>query len=152
MKITTTPKLRPCPFCGSEKIQVIVEVDNCSRLQCNECGINTRNFLTSTKASHRWNRRVAEEPKWTKSPPTEEGWYWLKNVNNKPKIVYYKFGRVCFLTDSCVFGPAYEYWTEDIEEFGENVQWCKIDIPALPEEGRNEQWKRIHGYEKLQRF
>ena len=129
----------PCPFCGTARViyeekKIDEHWIHCDNRNAN-CDCTLGPFPTKREAKAAWNRRVAEEPKWTKEPPTREGWYWLKDVNNKPKIVYYKFGQVCFLTDSCVFGPVYEYWTEHIEEFGENVQWCKIDIPALLEEG-----------------
>jgi len=155
MSETSEPKLLPCAHCGEILIYLHCYSGFCAK--CSGCGTQTDQWQYRSHAIAAWNRRAndvnnelyatwkwgfeqgrsiaREKPKWTKEPPTEEGWYWFTDAHNKPKMVYHKFGRVCFLADSSVCGPAHEYWTEDIEEFGENVQWLKINTPALPEEG-----------------
>ena len=137
----TTEKLLPCAHFNSKARMRDVETDDCSGyvycVQCTNCEASSGLYGSKEQARAAWNRRVAEKPKWTTETPTEEGWYWHKDAHNKPKMVYHKLGRVCFLSDSCVFGQAYEYWAEDIEEFGEHTQWLKIDIPAVPEEGES---------------
>ena len=75
-----------------------------------------------------------EEPKWTKEPPKEDGWYWISQTvyNYKPAIVRVKSGNV-FLDAGNVTAiyPVNSF----CENYAHKLQWLKIDIPALPEEG-----------------
>ena len=89
MKTMTTPKLQPCPFCGSEKVQVITKANNSSHVRCNECGVASGNFLMPIAASHQWNSRDASvEWTWT-AYPENLGYHWaMTGVPRGLTLVY----------------------------------------------------------------
>jgi len=77
------------------------------------------------------DRRVADKPKWTKEPPTEEGWYCSSNhwesimrlvmVFKMEEKLWVKInGQLYTMRDFCKAYP--------------NASWLKIEKPALPEE------------------
>lgn len=45
----------PCPFCGSENIEVS---ETAYYVECNDCGVETRCYHTIEEALEAWNRRV----------------------------------------------------------------------------------------------
>ncbi len=58
-------KFKPCPFCGSDEIQVLHYKGGCPdgpydsyNICCMKCGGMTDFFNTPEKAQRRWNRRV----------------------------------------------------------------------------------------------
>lgn len=58
-------ELKPCPFCGSEKVGVaetaIGNYQNIFFLAiCNECGARTTLFRDGDKAEEAWNRRASD--------------------------------------------------------------------------------------------
>ena len=135
MSETSEPKLLPCEHCN-EKLQCIRKDDGYYyRIVCSDCGIKTSLHMTIEEAIAAWNRRVAEKPKWTKEPPTEEGWYCLFNhwassmmqsawVFKREEKLWVKINSQLYsMRDFCKAYP--------------NASWLKIDIPAPPEKGEN---------------
>lgn len=59
-------KLKPCPFCGSEKVILTrksgygISTASISRIECKKCGLKTRLFYDYEKVSveEYWNRSV----------------------------------------------------------------------------------------------
>ena len=63
-------KLKPCPFCGSEWVQVRwigfkdappSGYESGYRGECTDCCAMTRAFLRQEDAENAWNRRVKED-------------------------------------------------------------------------------------------
>lgn len=55
-------KLKPCPFCGSEEIEIIgVGRDWEYTVKCNSCNAGTDYFINKKEAKEAWNRRAYEE-------------------------------------------------------------------------------------------
>lgn len=60
-------KLKPCPFCGSEKVVKItrsgwgVSTSELSRIECKKCGLKTRLFYPCEEpVEEYWNRRAED--------------------------------------------------------------------------------------------
>ena len=56
-------ELKPCPFCGSEKVGVAeTAIGNYQNIfflaRCDECGARTTLFRDGDKAEEAWNRRA----------------------------------------------------------------------------------------------
>jgi len=56
-------ELKPCPFCGSEKVGVVeTALGNYQNIFlfaiCDECGGRTKLFRDGDKAAEAWNRRA----------------------------------------------------------------------------------------------
>jgi len=90
------------------------------------------------------NRATAsrEEPKWTKEPPTEEGWYFLTDSHcarrgESPtcnEIVH--AGKSLYIRLMRAGGESWELLDKFCAEFNRSkrkLYWQKIDIPALSE-------------------
>lgn len=68
-QINEGPELKPCPFCGSDKVVLDWEMrdpdrwDNHQQIQarCMGCGAETDLFDTAAEAAARWNRRPCRE-------------------------------------------------------------------------------------------
>ena len=61
--IKMTDKLKPCPFCGSEDLQIIIEQPfniffRCYKVMCFECKATSALAETKGMAIEAWNRRV----------------------------------------------------------------------------------------------
>jgi Lar family restriction alleviation protein len=52
-------ELKPCPFCGGEKISTLVLHGAERKLRCNECGAQTAVFTDEKAMIDSWNRRVS---------------------------------------------------------------------------------------------
>ena len=53
-------KLKPCPFCGSEKLQGVEYAYVCY-IKCRNCGATGAHYIMNgDKAIDAWNRRVGE--------------------------------------------------------------------------------------------
>lgn len=58
-KENTGNKLRPCPFCGSHRIQINrIYYTNEAYLRCKDCGIEQSLYDSLDEAIEAWNRRV----------------------------------------------------------------------------------------------
>jgi len=59
--------LKPCPFCGNEKIHDLWMEDNFKafvvhhKIQCGNCGISTMFYTKKEQAISAWNRREREQ-------------------------------------------------------------------------------------------
>lgn len=51
-------EIKPCPFCGGEKISTLVLHGAERKLRCNECGAQTAVFTDEKAMIDSWNRRV----------------------------------------------------------------------------------------------
>jgi len=137
----TTEKLLPCAHCGAE-LPFMQNYQGLYQIQCRTCDIETR-FQPKKYAIAAWNLRVAEKPKWTKEPPTEEGCYLMltkvrttdfygKAIPSVVLVLMHK-GVLKFQAFRTLNG-----W-KTIDEFCDFhapiLGWQKIHIPAVPEEG-----------------
>jgi len=68
------PKLRACPFCGSESVKVHINGYSIFHIQCSKCRASTGDYFEVTAASINWNRRSAFV-QWTKYPE-DTGCHW----------------------------------------------------------------------------
>lgn len=51
-------ELKPCPFCGSEKIKIVSIAKNHNTVYCRDCGSSVGEFHRTEKlAVEAWNRR-----------------------------------------------------------------------------------------------
>ena len=50
-------------------------------------------------------------PKWTKTPPTKDGWYWIQDGDNEPGVVHVKRGLVALLNVSSGIPVESFRWT-----------------------------------------
>ena len=149
MSETSKPKLLPCPFCECRTPQVYDKHNRRKRLvwyaQCTnfECKAELGPFDTKEEARSAWNRRGSrEEPKWTKEPPTEEGWYFLTDSHcahrdESPmcnEIVH--VGKRLYIRLMRAGGESWELLDKFCAAFKRSkrkLYWQKIDIPALSE-------------------
>lgn len=60
-------KLKPCPFCGGEAVLENAEQYTTCKgwnsvygVECQNCSVQTRGFLTRQEAINSWNTRVKE--------------------------------------------------------------------------------------------
>ena len=51
-------ELKPCPFCGCEKISTLVLHGDERKLRCTKCGAQTSVFIDKKDMIDSWNRRV----------------------------------------------------------------------------------------------
>lgn len=89
-------KLKPCPFCGGNKLTVSRYFGlNCYTVRCinEDCGMKVVTDFAKTKkeAIELWNTRPNP---WHTGTPTEEGWYLLHlRRKDKPYCVAYMDGH-----------------------------------------------------------
>ena len=125
----TTEKLLPCPFCGHA-----ADGDWAGEfaVMCKNCPAEIQDE-TEEHAVAAWNRRVAEEPKWTEEP-SEDGMYLVKL--RWLVFCHVRQGTVGFIpTHPLGKKISMEYREiDEIKELYPEARWLKIDIPALPEE------------------
>jgi len=130
-------KLLPCAHCKGKARMRDVETDECSGfvyyVQCTNCKASSGLYSSKEQAIAAWNRLVAEKPKWTMETPTEEGWYMVLRFYGDPRAMPV---RVMFTGgESVKTFNGHLYNLSTFCEMYPDIQWLKIDIPALPEEG-----------------
>jgi len=54
-------KLKPCPFCGSEELEMQLDIIDKYAVVCLGCGACGRDEATKEKAAASWNRRYGSE-------------------------------------------------------------------------------------------
>lgn len=55
-------ELKPCPFCGSDDLEIYHEVVGCHYyVTCRDCGSSGAIYYTPEQAAHAWNRRANED-------------------------------------------------------------------------------------------
>ena len=57
--MTDQPKLRPCPFCGSEELAGTTSYPFC--ILCRDCGATGPATHNAQEAAAAWNRRAGDE-------------------------------------------------------------------------------------------
>ena len=85
-------ELKPCPHCGGTDLQIVeTDMTCCIRCCTKGCWLEgpTKEWKASAIAA--WND-LPRPLRWTKEPPTEQGWYWFRNLSAKgtkylPQIV-----------------------------------------------------------------
>ena len=99
-------ELKPCPVCGSEAY--ITRLVGCFRVICkNEnCQIIGPKSESRGVAFFEWNA-LPRPLRWTKEPPTEPGYYWLRQTSTKGLV---QIIRAC--------GEELQYNWEDAEWAG----------------------------------
>ncbi len=94
-----TPKVLPCPFCGSKGVAIAPEGRRLAFATCesDECAVVTKGYSTIEEASAAWNRRAVPKPE----PLTQEqvldmngGWVWVAAYNDGWGYVRYYDGYV----------------------------------------------------------
>jgi len=132
----TTEKLLPCAHCDSSDVEYRHDIGHQWHfLSCTGCGHRTTFYRSKAEARAAWNRRVAEKPKWTKEPPTEEGAYWCDvGYDVLPFRVLWGDDRRLELVVMSFIPNACDMLTDFLKRYP-NASWIKIDKPALPEEG-----------------
>lgn len=68
----STPKIEPCPWCGSEAVDGTYGFVHCARFVCGARGQSSESQRTRIRA---WNR-VARLAKAGKAKRAETGWMW----------------------------------------------------------------------------
>lgn len=97
-----------CPSCGTR-----IGVDLAT---CGEC-----EMAASIVAANE-----AAQPQWTTEPPTEPGWYWVRQGHNQPIVAWVReLDRKMRVK---LFGNAYH---NDVDE-KMFTHWMKIEAPEPP--------------------
>ena len=107
------PELKPlpCPYCGTEEIEVWDGPANF--MECQYCHMTGPHAPSESSAIGLWNS-LPSALTWTTDPPKVAGWYW----HHMPPA----------------FGTVVEYFDPEISEAGCG-QWAgPIQAPAEPEE------------------
>ena len=86
-------ELKPCPYCGEtpKRPEAFFGPDgenlwgvSCENVNCHvDIGVWHED---EDEAICMWNA-LSRPLRWTKEPPTEQGWYWFRNLS-KPQIVH----------------------------------------------------------------
>lgn len=102
-------ELKPCPACGKP-----VELEggqswhdqHCFLIKCYECGCSRVSDTDKDECVRRWNA-MPRHLRWTQEPPTEPGYYWLRQASTKGLV---QIVRAC--------GEELPYSWEDAEWAG----------------------------------
>ena len=54
-------ELKPCPFCGSKYIGIIIPIEKEYQVQCGDCYASASVEQTNKKAISVWNRRIKSD-------------------------------------------------------------------------------------------
>lgn len=81
-------KLKPCPACGTpgDTLEVYPVKDGFYQVGCWDCFMRGTRLLSPDKARGAWNA-LPRRLRWTKEPPKEPGWYWVRDYGKRIHIV-----------------------------------------------------------------
>lgn len=75
-------KLKPCPACGARRDVDITP----GQIVCWNCLCRSSVESDTPKAVRAWNS-MARRLRWSKEPPKEPGWYWIRDYGKRIHIV-----------------------------------------------------------------
>ena len=117
--------LRPCAHCGMKA--AYLQNDEQRTLywvECNACGLRTKNHWNRNEVIDHWNRRYTDEM-WAMEPSSTGGEHWVIDYNNKIVLAYVRSDR----WGTHIF-PCYDDDTADLDNIS---GYYKISPPPLPE-------------------
>ena len=81
-------KLKPCPACGTpgDTLEVYPVKDGFYQVVCWDCFMRGTRLLSPDKAIKAWNA-LPRRLRWTKEPPKDPGWYWIRDYGKRIHIV-----------------------------------------------------------------
>jgi hypothetical protein len=81
-------KLKPCPACGTpgDTLEVYPVKDGFYQVGCWDCFMRGTRLLSPDKAIKAWNA-LPRRLRWSKEPPKEPGWYWVRDYGKRIHIV-----------------------------------------------------------------
>lgn len=81
-------KLKPCPACGTpgDTLEVYPVKDGFYQVGCWDCFMRGTRLLSPDKAIKAWNA-LPRRLRWTKEPPKDPGWYWIRDYGKRLHIV-----------------------------------------------------------------
>lgn len=75
--------IKSCPYCGSENCSLLVfthpDWSVSHYVNCGGCHASGPENKLREKAVEQWNS-VYRGPRWTTNPPSQEGWYFLRDA------------------------------------------------------------------------
>ena len=75
-------KLKPCPACGARRNVDIIP----GQVVCWDCLCRGSSRHRTDDAVKQWNA-LPRRLRWTKEPPKEPGWYWVRDYGKRIHIV-----------------------------------------------------------------
>ena len=84
----SSEKLKPCPACGTpgDTLEVYPVKDGFYQVGCWDCFMRGTRLLSPDKAIKAWNA-LPRRLRWTKEPPKDPGWYWIRDYGKRLHIV-----------------------------------------------------------------
>lgn len=74
-----TEALKPCPFCGSKRVNLDAEIQGGYYVECQDCWASLSwSYQTEKEAAQAWNTRACQHGTWLRSD--EEGNVWQCSV------------------------------------------------------------------------
>lgn len=78
----SSEKLKPCPACGVRRdVDILPE-----QVMCWNCFCRGSVKASISEAIESWNA-MQRRLRWTKEPPKEPGWYWIRDYGKRLHIV-----------------------------------------------------------------
>lgn len=75
-------KLKPCPACGARRNVDIIS----GQVVCWDCLCRGSSRHRTDDAVKQWNA-LPRRLRWTKEPPKDPGWYWIRDYGKRIHIV-----------------------------------------------------------------
>lgn len=75
-------KLKPCPACGARRNVDIIP----GQVVCWDCLCRGSSRHRTDDAVKQWNA-LPRRLRWTKEPPKDPGWYWIRDYGKRIHIV-----------------------------------------------------------------
>ena len=77
-----TKELKPCPACGARRNVDIIP----GQVVCWDCLCRGSSRHRTDDAVKQWNA-LPRRLRWTKEPPKDPGWYWIRDYGKRIHIV-----------------------------------------------------------------